>query len=148
MDKIDKAYPLAKECYAELNVDTEAVIGLLETVSISLHCWQGDDVGGFEKVETVLSGGGIQATGNYPGRARTADELRSDLDKALRLIPETQRSSLPARVACAVQFAATGSTSTPNVRGACGVSPTIRGVAVHSAAIRAMPPEGSYFRPA
>ena len=96
MDKIDKAYPLAKECYAELNVDTEAVIGLLETVSISLHCWQGDDVGGFEKVETVLSGGGIQATGNYPGRARTADELRSDLDKALSLIPGKHRLNLHA----------------------------------------------------
>jgi len=81
MEKIDKAYQLAKEQYAELDVDTEVAIVLFETVPVSLHCWQGDDVRGFETAYTEQSCGGIQATGNYPGKARTADELRADLDK-------------------------------------------------------------------
>jgi L-rhamnose isomerase len=96
MDNIDMAYGLAKERYAELGVDTEAAVAALGNVPISLHCWQGDDVGGFETPDAELSGGGIQATGNYPGKARTADELRSDLDKALSLIPGDHRLNLHA----------------------------------------------------
>ena len=68
----------------------------LAKVAISIHCWQGDDVGGFESPDASLSGGGIQATGNYPYKARTIDELRSDLDKALSLIPGKHRLNLHA----------------------------------------------------
>jgi L-rhamnose isomerase len=77
--KIQTSYDLAQEHYASLGVDTEAALARLEKVAISLHCWQGDDVGGFENPGGELSGG-IAATGNYPGKARTADELRQDLD--------------------------------------------------------------------
>ena len=96
MDNLEKSYELAKERYAELGVDTDAALKKLGDIAISLHCWQGDDVGGFETPDAELSGGGIQATGNYPGKARTADELRSDLDKALSLIPGTHRLNLHA----------------------------------------------------
>lgn len=96
MDKLNQAYQLAKAQYAELGVDTEAAIGLLETVPISLHCWQGDDVGGFENVGGKLSGGGILATGNYPGKARNADELRADIEMSLSLIPGKHRLNLHA----------------------------------------------------
>ena len=90
---VEKAYELAKERYAEMDVDVDQAIQRLKSIAISLHCWQGDDVGGFEHGE-ALSGGGIQATGNYPGKARTADELRADLDKALSLIPGRHRLNL------------------------------------------------------
>ncbi len=96
MSKIEERYVLAKEQYADLGVDTDAAMNSLKTIPISLHCWQGDDVGGFETPDAVLSGGGIQATGNYPGKARTPDELRNDLDKALGLIPGTHRLNLHA----------------------------------------------------
>lgn len=89
-------YPSAKEIYAEHGVDTETVLSTLARVPISLHCWQGDDVGGFDSGGAGLSGGGIQATGNYPGKARTLDELRQDLDKALSLIPGKHRLNLHA----------------------------------------------------
>jgi L-rhamnose isomerase len=89
------SYPLAKERYAAMGVDTEAAMARLATIPISLHCWQGDDVGGFENTGEGLSGG-IAVTGNYPGRARTPDELRSDLDKALSLIPGKHRLNLHA----------------------------------------------------
>ncbi|CAN5623695.1 L-rhamnose isomerase [soil metagenome] len=89
------AYSLAKESYSELGVDTEAALNTLKTVPISLHCWQGDDVGGFEGTGEAMSGG-IQATGNYPGKARTIAELRGDLDKALSLIPGKHRLNLHA----------------------------------------------------
>ena len=79
----EEAYSLAKERYAELGVDTDEALKKVARVAVSLHCWQGDDVGGFETPDAALSGGGIQATGNYPGKARTPDELRCDLDKAL-----------------------------------------------------------------
>ncbi|PTY05586.1 L-rhamnose isomerase [Opitutaceae bacterium EW11] len=90
------SYTLAKEQYAALGVDTEAALASLSRIPISLHCWQGDDVGGFEKPNATLSGGGIQATGNYPGKARTIDELRGDLDQALKLIPGKHRLNLHA----------------------------------------------------
>ncbi|MEA3188577.1 MAG: L-rhamnose isomerase [Chthoniobacter sp.] len=90
------AYSLAQELYAKSGVDTEAALRQLAGIPISLHCWQGDDVGGFENPAAGLSGGGIQATGNYPGKARTIDELRADLDQALSLIPGRHRLNLHA----------------------------------------------------
>src|SRR5574339_369431 len=92
---IQNAYQLAKERYAALNVDTESALARLEKVSISLHCWQGDDVGGFENPGGDLTGG-IAATGNYPGKARSADELRSDLDVVYSLLPGSHRFNLHA----------------------------------------------------
>jgi L-rhamnose isomerase len=92
------AYPLARECYGALGVDTEQAQKTLATIALSLHCWQGDDVGGFETSSTAL-GGGLAATGNYPGKARTADELRADLDQAYRLIPGRHRLNLHAMYA-------------------------------------------------
>ena len=89
------AYRLAQDQYAALGVDTEAAMARLDTIPISLNCWQGDDVRGFEQPERALSGG-IAAIGNYPGRARTADELRADLELAMRLIPGPCRLNLHA----------------------------------------------------
>ena len=91
--QIEAAYQLARERYAALGVDTAAALEQLKSVAISLHCWQGDDVGGFEDPERGLSGG-IMATGNYPGKARNIDELRGDLDKAYSLIPGDHRLAL------------------------------------------------------
>jgi L-rhamnose isomerase len=93
--QIEHAYALAKERYAALGVDIDKGLSVLESVSISLHCWQGDDVGGFENPEAGLSGG-IAATGNYPGKARTADELRKDLDVVYGLLPGHHRLNLHA----------------------------------------------------
>ncbi|MEK7994643.1 MAG: L-rhamnose isomerase [Planctomycetota bacterium] len=95
---IEKAYTIAKERYAELGVDCDQAMDRLRKTAISLHCWQGDDVGGFETGEG-LTGGGIMATGTYPGKARTPDELRADLDKALSLIPGKHRLNLHAMYA-------------------------------------------------
>ena len=89
------AYNLAKDKYAAWGVDTDKLLEKLEKVAISLHCWQGDDVTGFENPDGQLTGG-IQATGNYPGKARTPEQLRQDLDKALSLIPGTHRLNLHA----------------------------------------------------
>jgi len=98
MDKelIKKSYQLAKEQYAELGVDTEKVLQQMDDLVISLHCWQTDDVGGFEKEGAELGGGGIQATGNYPGKAKTIIQMRDDLDKVMSLLPGKQRLSLHA----------------------------------------------------
>ena len=92
----NEEYLLAKESYASMGVDTESALKRLEAIPISLHCWQGDDVGGFEQGGGTLSGGGIQATGSYPGKARSLEELRQDLDKALALIPGKHRLNLHA----------------------------------------------------
>jgi L-rhamnose isomerase len=92
------AYTIAKDRYALLGVDTEKALEVLATVALSLHCWQGDDVGGFENRGEAL-GGGLSATGNYPGKARTADELRRDLDKGYSLIPGRHRLNLHAMYA-------------------------------------------------
>ncbi len=92
---IEQTYELARERYAQWGVDVEAAVTALAKVSISLHCWQGDDVGGFEST-AGLTGGGIQATGNYPGKARNIDELRADVDQALSLIPGRHRLNLHA----------------------------------------------------
>lgn len=93
--QIEGAYALAKERYAMIGVDTDQALSQLAGISISLHCWQGDDVSGFENPEAGL-GGGLAATGNYPGKARTADELRSDLDRAYSLVPGSHRLNLHA----------------------------------------------------
>jgi L-rhamnose isomerase len=93
---IKKSYQLAKGQYAELGVDTDKVLKQMDDVVISLHCWQTDDVGGFEKEGAELGGGGIQATGNFPGKAKTLDQMRDDLDKVLSLVPGKQRLNLHA----------------------------------------------------
>src|SRR5262245_6302407 len=92
---IEQAFQLAKERYAHLGVDVERAMETLRGVAVSLHCWQGDDVGGFESA-AGLTGGGIQATGNYPGKARNVDELRADVEQALRVIPGKHRLNLHA----------------------------------------------------
>ncbi|MFV1967610.1 MAG: L-rhamnose isomerase [Pirellulaceae bacterium] len=95
---VEEAYRLAKERYASLGVDVDQALQRLSDIAISLHCWQGDDVGGFEKVGEEL-GGGLAVTGNFPGKARTPDELRADIDKAVSLIPGTHRLNLHASYA-------------------------------------------------
>jgi L-rhamnose isomerase len=92
---IEKAYEWARERYAQLGVSTDRALDAIHGVQVSLHCWQGDDVGGFEN-DQGLTGGGIQATGNYPGKARTGDDLRADLDRAFSLIPGRHRLNLHA----------------------------------------------------
>jgi L-rhamnose isomerase len=94
-EQIETAYQLAKERYAALSVDTEAALKKLATVPVSMHCWQGDDVGGFESMGSEL-GGGLAVTGNYPGKARTPAELRADAEKAYSLIPGKHRFNLHA----------------------------------------------------
>lgn len=91
----EKAYLLAKEQYAKIGVDVDAALERLQKTVISMHCWQGDDVGGFLFQDIELSGG-IQTTGNYPGKARTAEELRADIEKAMSLIPGRQKLNLHA----------------------------------------------------
>lgn len=93
---IEKSYQLAKEQYAALGIDTDKVLSEMDNINISLHCWQTDDVGGFEKPGSVLGGGGIQATGNFPGKAKTIGQMRSDLDKVMSLLPGKQRLNLHA----------------------------------------------------
>ncbi|HYG33817.1 MAG TPA: L-rhamnose isomerase, partial [Clostridia bacterium] len=90
---IEKSYQLAQERYAELGVDTDKALEQLARIAISIHCWQGDDVGGFEKAGQEL-GGGLAVTGNYPGKARTPQELRTDFEKVLSLVPGNHRLNL------------------------------------------------------
>ena len=92
-ESVNKAYAIAKERYAELGVDTEKVLSQMQDFHLSMHCWQADDVKGFEVQAGALSGG-IQSTGNYPGAARNIDELRADILKAKSLIPGTHRLNL------------------------------------------------------
>ncbi len=89
---MNKAYPIAKERYAAYGIDTEKVLQQLQDFHLSMHCWQADDVAGFESAADLS--GGIQATGNYPGKARNIEELRSDILKAKSLIPGTHRLNL------------------------------------------------------
>ncbi len=97
-ERVASAYEMAVERYGELGVDVERVLDRLARVPVSLHCWQGDDVGGFENTGSEL-GGGLAVTGGYPGKARTAKELRLDLDQALALIPGRHRLNLHASYA-------------------------------------------------
>ena len=90
------SYTEAKKCYAAYGIDTDSVLSRLRAVPVSLHCWQGDDVHGFDTAPDQPLTGGIQTTGNYPGRARTPDELMADLDLAFSLIPGTPKLNLHA----------------------------------------------------
>lgn len=92
---IEQAFALAKQRFADIGIDVEAALSQLDQMPVSMHCWQGDDVRGFENPQGALTGG-IQATGNYPGRARNVEELRSDLDQAMALIPGPKRLNLHA----------------------------------------------------
>jgi L-rhamnose isomerase len=93
-ETVEKAYAIARERYATLGVNTEDVLAKLQKISISLHCWQTDDITGFEALN--VGGGGIQATGNYPGRARNIGEVQSDIDEVLKYIGGSHRLSLHA----------------------------------------------------
>ena len=93
------SYIEAKEKYAALGIDTDAAIKKLSTVPVSLHCWQGDDVRGFDTDPSKPLTGGIQTTGNYPGRARTPQELMQDIDEVLKLIPGRPKLNLHANYA-------------------------------------------------
>jgi L-rhamnose isomerase len=93
---VTAAYEIARETYAGFGVDTGAAMSALARIPVSLHCWQGDDVGGFETREGGELGGGLASTGNYPGKARTPDELRADAARAFSLIPGRHRFSLHA----------------------------------------------------
>lgn len=94
--KISAAYRLAREAYAGFGVDTEVAIARALSIPISLHCWQADDVRGLETPREGLDSGGIMATGGYPGRARNGDEMRTDLDVVLKLLPGAHRLNLHA----------------------------------------------------
>jgi L-rhamnose isomerase len=98
MDKgtVLQAYEHAREQYALLGVNTDAAIQKMDQVKISLHCWQTDDVGGFETPDAELGGGGIQVTGNYPGKARSIEQLKQDIEKVMTLLPGKQRLNLHA----------------------------------------------------
>ena len=93
--QILQAYDLAKERYSAFGVEPDQALARLEKIAISLHCWQGDDVGGFENPGGEL-GGGLATTGNYPGKARNAEELRGDLDVVYSLLPGSHRLNLHA----------------------------------------------------
>ncbi len=95
MNYVKESYELAKKRYAQLGIDTDKALETLKNIPISMHCWQGDDVIGFENPDGVLTGG-IQTTGNYPGKARTPEELRADIEKAFSMIPGKHRINLHA----------------------------------------------------
>jgi L-rhamnose isomerase len=94
---VEQAYNQAKDVFAEVGVNADLAMRRLGQLSLSLHCWQGDDVGGFEGADEL--GGDLAVTGNYPGKARSAYELRSDLELAFRLIPGRHRVNLHAMYA-------------------------------------------------
>ncbi len=94
--RVEQAYSQAREQYAAIGVDTDEALDLLGRIPLSLHCWQGDDVGGFEKPGAGLTGGGIQVTGSFPGKAGNVDELRADIEQAFSLIPGPHRLNLHA----------------------------------------------------
>lgn len=87
-------YESARERYKAIGVDTDAAIERMKTIPVSLHCWQGDDVKGFDQDGPLT--GGIQATGNYPGKARTPEELMADMEKAISLMPGKKKLNLHA----------------------------------------------------
>lgn len=95
-NKIKQAYQIAKDQYAELGINTEEAIAQLSKIDISLHCWQTDDVSGFETPDAELGGGGIMATGNYVGKAKTIDHVKADIEKVMSLLPGKQRLNLHA----------------------------------------------------
>jgi len=103
-EKVNKAYEYARNVYNAYGINTDEILEKMKGIRISLHCWQGDDVTGFETLSEGLSGGGIMATGNYHGRARNGDELRQDIEKAMDLIPGKHKINLHA------MYAETGNT--------------------------------------
>ena len=96
IEEIEESYNIAKERYREIGVNTDLTLEELRKVSLSIHCWQGDDVGGFEHPDSQLTGGGIRVTGNYPGKARSIEELQKDISKTFSLIPGSHRVNLHA----------------------------------------------------
>ena len=109
------SYGEAKRKYAAAGVDTDAALRKLKNVPVSLHCWQGDDVRGFDTDPSKPLTGGIQTTGNYPGRARTPEELMADLDMALSLIPGTPKMNLHASYAIFENGEQTGAEALPEM---------------------------------
>ncbi len=99
MDNIEKGYEYAKEYYAKLGVDVDKAMEICDKTPISIHCWQGDDVRGFEKRPDNGLSGGIQTTGNYPGSARNPEELRADLDMVLKYFPGEKKINIHANYA-------------------------------------------------
>lgn len=95
-NRTEATYQIAREKYAELGLNTDQILQQLDQIPISLHCWQTDDVGGFEHPDAQLGGGGIQVTGNYPGKARNAEEMKQDLEQVLSLLPGKHKLSLHA----------------------------------------------------
>ena len=95
MYNVQKGYELARELYGSYGVDVDRAIAECDAVPISVHCWQGDDVAGFEKKGGALTGG-IQTTGNYPGKAQTPEQLRADMELAFRFIPGAKKVNLHA----------------------------------------------------
>jgi len=93
--KVKEAYELARKQYTKYNMDTDDVLNKLKNIPVSINCWQGDDVGGFEGTRDILSGG-ILSTGNYPGKAKNINELRSDIEKTFSLVPGRKRLNLHA----------------------------------------------------
>lgn len=96
MYDLKKGYEVAKEFYAQYGIDVDKAIEIADTTPISMHCWQGDDVSGCEKKEDSALTGGIQSTGNYPGKARNAEELREDIEEAMKYIPGELKLNLHA----------------------------------------------------
>lgn len=94
-DNIENAFKIAKQQYMEIGIDVEKALEIVNSIPISMHCWQGDDVGGFENPDGELTGG-IQTTGNYPGKARTPSQLRDDISEAMTMIPGELRLNLHA----------------------------------------------------
>ena len=95
MYNTEKAFETAKDYFAQYGIDVEKAMELCDKTPMSMHCWQGDDVRGFERGDGALTGG-IQATGNYPGAARNAEELRSDIEEAMKYIPGELKLNLHA----------------------------------------------------
>ena len=96
MSGASKSYDIAKEKYAKFGVNADTAINILKGVPLSINCWQGDDLSGFEKKDSSLGGGGILATGNYPGKPKNINEFRKDAEKALSLIPGKKKLALEA----------------------------------------------------
>jgi L-rhamnose isomerase len=94
LKKIEQVYKEAAQKYSDIGADTEKALSILKNISLSIHCWQGDDVSGFEKPGSELKGGGIEVTGSYPGRAKTPEQLRQDLEKVYSLLPGSHRMNL------------------------------------------------------
>ena len=120
--QLEQAWELAKQRFAAVGIDVEEALRQLDRLPVSMHCWQGDDVSGFENPEGSLTGG-IQATGNYPGKARNASELRADLEQAMRLIPGPKRLNLHAIYLESDQSRATRSNQSTSKTGLNGRKP-------------------------